>query len=635
MTNPPAGQDAQNGYLSFAKMLGRAMGQMALYGVKHPSVIESLGEAHKLIGALAARAGGEATLALDGANVLGNGKVVFTADKLPSSLAGVLRRFNIASISFASAATREELVSFCELSMVKQDARNFSPAEFLKDRNVSGIRANATVYARIDKGQKVVSGGTAEGTGTGGAGPGGGSGAGSGSGPGGASGDGSGGGQMTLEKQISGKTLEDSLAAIVGQLDIGDEERANIMRVVIAQMQQELELRVQTVTEQVRGEKMKMENAQTRTESVMASAAEGVVMVDRQGRVMMMNSAAEEIFGGKLAAMSGKPIGDIKREHQVLSISQKLDAPPDRESARQVSVSGGADEVRLMRQSTAIIKNDDGQIVGSIAVTPETAKLREYDRLQKEFVANVTHELRSPLTSITAALAILNANLSNIGEENKKFLNTAVRNAHRLNSLINDILDFSKLQSGKLTVKPEVCEPLAIMNEAADSVQAWARSKNVTVTSGGSAGERLVAADKPRTVQILLNLFSNALKFTPAGGKIEVVAGVETKARKEYVTFTVKDTGPGIAKQDQEKIFERFIQIAGGENVGGTGLGLPITKALVVMQNGYIEVESEPGKGAAFKVALPAVSAGQDAPRVMDFAPAPEKKSWWSRLFGK
>ncbi|MFA5162690.1 MAG: ATP-binding protein [Elusimicrobiales bacterium] len=643
--------DIKSECFELAKAIGRTMGQMALYGAAHPSVEEGAAQAHKLALSLAEQSKGEFVLAADADHVTANGKIVFGRDKLPSALSGTFERLHLSSITFRASATKDEVRRLCEIALIRQDRiKDFSAAGFLKEKNISGITLNATVYARIREGQKVVdstlrAGGRPQPPGGGsGSGGGGGSGMGSGSGEGngsGGAGTGAGGGggaspaYASLQKTMSGGSLEDSLSAMVRELPLNDDERKRIMEVVLVQLKQELGLRVKSATEMLSKEKTRAQNASARTDTMLATGSEGMVIVDAGGKILMMNAAAEDIFGRKFSEVSGKSITEISRREQMITLSGSIATPDDKPIAPEMNVHGVEDTMRIMRQSSAIIRNDAGDIVGSTVIPPDMAKLREYDRLQKEFVANVTHELRSPLTSITAALGILNTNLNELSGENKSFLDTAMRNAQRLNSLIGDILDFSKLQSGKLSVHPEPCDAALIAVEAADAMRAWAQAKGVRLGVNAPPTLQLHAmADKARSVQALMNLISNAIKFTPAGGEITVSAQPQTRGNANYAAFSVKDTGPGIPKSDQQRIFERFVQIASGERMGGTGLGLPITKALVVMQRGSIELDSDAGRGATFTMLLPVSAAPRETPADSEAVPA-RKKKWWRRLLGE
>jgi len=166
-------------------------------------------------------------------------------------------------------------------------------------------------------------------------------------------------------------------------------------------------------------------------------------------------------------------------------------------------------------------------------------------------------------------------------------------------------------------------------------MRAWASSKGLALEARLESDLPRIYADKRRTVQVLINLISNAIKFTPSGGSIEISVDAGKEALAGSVFFSVKDTGSGIKKEDQAKIFEKFVQAASGEKVGGTGLGLAITKAMVIMQGGKITLDSEPGRGSTFRVSMP-VFKGQSEQQ--SFEPIPETreeaKAWWRKLLG-
>lgn len=248
--------------------------------------------------------------------------------------------------------------------------------------------------------------------------------------------------------------------------------------------------------------------------------------------------------------------------------------------------------------------------------SPKTAQVeaktprRLADEKERCMSSYMTHELRAPLTSIRSALGILEMQLtSRMTPEDAQILKMALRNADRLNGLIDDIMDYSKLRAGKMSVDAAPVSPEELMQEAAESLRSWAVSKGVRLARADS-DEPLpkVYADKRRTVQVLTNLLSNAIKFTPAGGAVEVSAKLGAYEHAGTVVFRVKDTGPGIAPEDLEKIFHSFEQSALGEKSGqGTGLGLTLSKAMVQLQGGRIWAESWRGLGASLLFTAPLV----------------------------
>ena len=220
-----------------------------------------------------------------------------------------------------------------------------------------------------------------------------------------------------------------------------------------------------------------------------------------------------------------------------------------------------------------------------------------------------------------------------LDDEGGRMFRNAQRNTERLEALINSILDFSKIESGQMTVMPERSGASKIAAEAVESMRPWTLKKGLRVEMTDKAGGAEVLADVPRTVQVMVNLLSNAIKFTPKGGAINVTVSPAPGSQEPAVLYSVKDSGPGIAKDQQEKVFEKFVQIASGErHVGGTGLGLAIAKALVHLQKGKMWIESEPGRGADFRFTLPVYKPPTDvaaARRVVTV-----KKTWWQKLLG-
>ncbi|OGS29211.1 MAG: hypothetical protein A2218_04565 [Elusimicrobia bacterium RIFOXYA2_FULL_53_38] len=612
-------------WLNFLKAFTRGLVQINLYKPDHPQVKQVLEEAHSLLGGIiAASPNKEFTLTLDNDKLIVNGCPLLTADKLPNSLKNMFSRFQVQTVSFLSGVSHDDIRILCQMQSFKGDGR-----EYLKQNNVDRITLSHAVYAKVDEGSDNTAPGPAQNAS--GAAPG------AEGAPAGNTGK-SGSGQDAAGKTdelIAPQTFETALETIVSKATSDAAERKRIMEIVMRKFQAELEEQINKALTSVRQEKKKVENDIARTEAVVSNLAEGVVVVDKDGKILMMNAQAEAISGKGLSELSGQKIFDVTHlENQVLSLAKEIKSDGTRDIPIDV-VQRGRDVLNeAIKKSTAIIQNEDGKIVGSVSVPTDKAKFREMEQLQQDFIANMTHELRSPLTSIKAALDML-ARDSKPDDTGKNILNAAIRNSERLNSIISDILDFSKLQSGKLVFHQENTPSEDIAREAADAMKAWAGSKNLNLTVKTEPGVPRVYADKRRTVQVLINLISNAIKFTPQGGSIEVSVDGGREAQAGFVFFSVKDTGCGMKKADQARIFDKFVQVAAGEKVGGTGLGLAITKAMAVMQGGRIIVESEEGRGSTFRVAIPVYRGQLDTP-VFEQLPErkKEEKSWWKKILG-
>lgn len=608
--------------LEVLKALGKTLSQINLYSVSHPAVRSLLAETAARLGSmLAEAAGGELAYSIDGGNVVANGRLIGTVAQLPTSLPNTFTRFKLHSVTLKLGVTAEELAAFCELAGLRPEAaKGVQAADFIAQKGVSHITLNEAVYTKVEKAEEGPA--PAEvGAPAAGAGP----------------GAGEGDGKAVAEGLVQSASSEQPIDAVIADLvraavkDPSDQMR--VMEAVLKRLRDDVEKRVNEATVELKRQKQTLEGEATRTQGVLEGIAEGVVVVDEQGKVLMMNPEAENVFGTRLAEMAGKPVVQGAKDEHLVAMAKDLVIPPDRPAEKAAEVKATDDTKRTLRASTVVIQNEAGKPVGMVSALTDKAKQRELERMEREFIAHVTHELRSPLTSIKAALEIMEGMVSGkLDDEGGRMFRTAQRNTERLESLINSILDFSKIESGQMTVLPERAAAGKIAAEAVESMRPWTVKKGLRVELSDKAVGAEVSADVPRTVQVLINLLSNAIKFTPSGGAISVSVQPAPGGGEPAVLYSVKDSGPGIPKDQQEKVFEKFVQIASGEkHVGGTGLGLAIAKALVHLQKGKMWIESEPGRGADFRFTLPVYKAPAEASAVRA---KPPEKTWWQKLLG-
>ena len=339
------------------------------------------------------------------------------------------------------------------------------------------------------------------------------------------------------------------------------------------------------------------------TTSVLESIAEGLVVVNNKGEVVMMNPAAEKLLAVNQKDRVGKPLTEGMRDEQLVSLVQGSNE--DKEivlNAKQESTK------RVLRASNAVITDEDGRTVGMVAVLSDVTKQREIDQLKSEFVSKVSHELRTPIVAMQHALSIIIDEVAGpLTEEQKKFATLTQRNLQRLNGLINDLLDLSKLEAKRMELRPESASLGTVIQTVCDSLDAWAKSKAVTLSR--RVPERLptIMCDPARITQVLTNLLGNAIKFTPKQGLIVIEAKLADQGRAVEVGVT--DNGPGISKEDLTKLFSKFQQVGerSASDIGGTGLGLAISKEIVELHQGRIWVESDAAvkKGTRFAFLLP------------------------------
>ena len=250
-------------------------------------------------------------------------------------------------------------------------------------------------------------------------------------------------------------------------------------------------------------------------------------------------------------------------------------------------------------------------------------KLERLERLKSEFISIVSHELRTPLTAIKNSLdIILSGKAGDLTENMDKFLNMAKRNSKRLSGIINDLLDLSKIEAGKMDFKFDVIKIAPVIEDVKSNLGEMAKEKGLTLNIQIEDNETNIYADAQRLEQVLTNLLSNAIKFTPEGGKIDIrtkltdakdINYVEMfdnefkQLRGQYLQICVKDNGIGISGEHLAHVFDKFAQIETSlsRKVGGSGLGLPITRQLLEAHNGTIWCNSKPEKGSSFYFVLP------------------------------
>lgn len=231
-------------------------------------------------------------------------------------------------------------------------------------------------------------------------------------------------------------------------------------------------------------------------------------------------------------------------------------------------------------------------------------RLEELDRIKSQFVSMVSHELRTPLTSIRGGLQLVLQSLAPSSfEDEHALLNAALHSSERLIRLTNDILDMSKAEAGKMQLRPirTRFEPLV---DLAINAVGHMPGRSVPVERDIAPDLPEVTVDPDRIVQALVNFLSNAIKFSPDGQSVKVSA----RSDRRGVTCTVSDRGAGMTTEEQDRLFQPFVQLQGGLKAGGTGLGLVITRHIIEQHNGTLSVESAPGKGTSFSFWVPSTS---------------------------
>jgi PAS domain S-box-containing protein len=335
-----------------------------------------------------------------------------------------------------------------------------------------------------------------------------------------------------------------------------------------------------------------------------------VLELDVEGRIKEVNHEAENLFGYPASELieKGASIKILVRPSYHAEFDEKWQGLLEaRESLAGLRISNPRrDGIEVVCEWTVTpLVNPDGSIISIIAQGRDITQQLEADRLKQEFTSTLSHELRTPLTSIIGSLQLVNAGvLGDLNADQAELTEVAERNGQRLLDLINDILDIEKIESGKLTLFPEPMPMDELVNESVKLNQGFADRYKVSLVATGLAAEVRVKADRKRLLQVMTNLISNAAKFSPAGGSVDIEM---RQVNGKVVVISVGDRGNGIPEDFRNRIFGRFAQADSADTraKGGTGLGLAICKRLIEMMDGTIGFSDRPGGGTSFWFELP------------------------------
>ncbi len=334
-----------------------------------------------------------------------------------------------------------------------------------------------------------------------------------------------------------------------------------------------------------------------------------VLELDTEGHIKEINREAENLFGYPAAELvdSGASIKILVRP----SYHEEFDAGWERLLKTRESIAGlkisnpRRDGIEVVCEWTVTpLVNPDGGIIAIIAQGRDITQQLEADRLKQEFTSTLSHELRTPLTSIIGSLQLVNAGvLGDLNTDQAELTEVAERNAQRLLDLINDILDVEKIDSGKLTLFSEPMQIDELVNESMKLNQGFADRYQVRLVATGLAPVQ-VNADRKRLLQVMTNLISNAAKFSPSGGSVDIEM---RQPNDRVVVVSVGDRGNGIPEDFRNRIFGRFAQADSADTraKGGTGLGLAICKRLIELMDGTIGFSDRQGGGTSFWFELP------------------------------
>jgi PAS domain S-box-containing protein len=361
--------------------------------------------------------------------------------------------------------------------------------------------------------------------------------------------------------------------------------------------------------------------ARTMTSVIDAVTEQSIIGTDRDGVIRVWNPGAEKMLGLlRPDVVRKRSIVDFHAPEELAEIAAAAGCEPGLAALVHAAQQNGSDvrdwtyvaaDGRRRTVSVAVTARTDdrGVQAGWNFVGTDMTEARATERMKDEFVSLISHELRTPLSSILGYLElVLDDEVQPLTDQQRTYLHTVERNAHRLLRLVGDLLFTAQVEAGRFTLQPEDVDLAAVVRAAEESARVSAAAAGVEVTLDVPAEGVVVSGDPQRLGQACDNLLSNAIKFTPAGGRVTLTLRAGTGADGEPVaTLAVADTGMGIPAAELEKLFTRFFRSSTAQRaaVPGVGLGLSITKAITTAHGGTLDLVSTEGQGTTFTLTLP------------------------------
>lgn len=366
----------------------------------------------------------------------------------------------------------------------------------------------------------------------------------------------------------------------------------------LAELAQTLNAAAQHLQESLRS----LEAERNQSAAILSSMVEGVAVIDAERRVAFCNQAFTNIFGSKLWPVQGRTLMEVSQQADILTAVEK-------------ALAGGETQTRELTLGTVSPRTFNliaspvhaAGASGAVLVFHDTTELRRLERVRRDFVANVSHEFKTPLTAIQGFAETLLAGALEDKENNRRFIQIIRGHAASLARLTDELLELSRIEAGKLDLVLQPVHIEELFEACLETVRPKAEQKRLMISTSPAADLPPVRGDRRRIREVLQNLLDNAVQYTPEGGRIDLEARLEDGSSASRIVVSVADTGIGIPEAEQARIFERFYRAdsARTREEGGTGLGLAIAKHLVEAHGGRIWVESEIGRGSRFHFSLP------------------------------
>ncbi len=347
----------------------------------------------------------------------------------------------------------------------------------------------------------------------------------------------------------------------------------------------------------LRGTLDEIEEEKAKLEAVLNSMTDGVVAVDPQNTVELANPAAARFLATDAASLVGRPVEDVMA---VLLSREEIDAATSGGAVISKGIVSGSPAGTVLQVISASTRQEQGKS-GTVFVLQDVTSQEKLDSMRKEFVANVSHELKTPITTVKSYVETL-IDGALVGGVARQFLEVILKETDRMSRLVRDLLDLSRIDYKQVAFDLRPVDPMALLRDSVRKLSVQAEDKGVALKIMDGTPPA-VMADWDRLQQVVLNIVANSIEFTPQGGSVTL----EATQNGEMVTFRIQDTGIGIPQADMPRIFERFYRVdkARSRQMGGTGLGLAIAKEIIDAHKGRIRIDSHVGKGTVVTFELP------------------------------
>ncbi len=354
-----------------------------------------------------------------------------------------------------------------------------------------------------------------------------------------------------------------------------------------------------TMASQLSWQLARIRRQRNELEAILSAMVEGVIVLDDELRIKSMNTAAARLFNVDAHAGLGKSVIQYLRNSDIADFAERTLASSTPLEENMTIYNRAIVHLQL---HGSVVRGEEGRPAGALIVLNDISRLKRLESMRKDFVANVSHELKTPITSVLGFVETLSEGAIDDPESGRRFLKIIGDHTHRLNLIIEDLLSLSRLESFEQDIPRDWCSVAEIVNRSKADCATLAHPKGITISTSYD-GEMYVYANQNLLEQALTNLVDNAVKYSEESSEIEI--GVSSRGGR--LEFSVTDSGSGIPREEQDRIFERFYRVdrARSRRLGGTGLGLAIVKHIALAHGGHVHVSSTLGEGSTFTVSIP------------------------------